>query len=82
MLNSDNLSVTGETLDHGCFAFMDHASPGFAGRYKLQDDRYRFENQPAEARRACEQLAEAMQPLHCTCPLEMRAAVAAAVEFV
>ncbi len=82
MLNSDNLSVTGESLDHGSFAFMDHASPGFAGRYKLQDDRYRYENQPVEARKACEQLAVAMQPLHCTRPLEMRAAVATAVEHI
>ena len=56
MLNSDNIAVSGETIDHGSFACMDHASLAFAGRYSLPDSRYRYENQPAEALQACQRL--------------------------
>ena len=80
MLNSDNIAVSGETIDHGSFAFMDHASPAFAGRYSLPDSRYRYENQPAEALQACQRLVVTLQPLHCTRAREMQESVAAAFE--
>lgn len=34
MLNTDNLSVLGLSLDHGSFSFMDHYDPRFAGHGK------------------------------------------------
>eukprot|EP00928_Gymnodinium_smaydae_P038305 TRINITY_DN26450_c0_g1_i1.p1 TRINITY_DN26450_c0_g1~~TRINITY_DN26450_c0_g1_i1.p1 ORF type:complete len:1190 (-),score=160.04 TRINITY_DN26450_c0_g1_i1:349-3891(-) len=66
MLNTDNMSVVGVSLDHGSFAFVDHFDPRFAGFCKEAGGRYCYRDQPDAAKWACERLAEALLPLHCT----------------
>jgi len=66
MLNTDNLCISGASLDHGSFAFVEHFNPDFAGYAKEPGGRYCLSRQPEAACWACERLAEALLPLHCT----------------
>lgn len=76
VLNTDNLSMLGETLDHGSCGFMETASRAFTGRYQGRDSaRNSFANQPDMMLLGCQQLADALLPLHCTLPSEMAEAV-------
>jgi len=80
MLNTDNMSISGLTLDHGSFAFLDHFDPNFARHAREPDSRYCYRNQPHAARWACERLAEALVPLHCTQIADMLREVTAAFD--
>ena len=77
MLNTDNLSVLGETLDHGSFEFMGRTDMSFSGRATDVGGRYCYGQQPGAARWACGRFAAALQPLHCEAPLQMAAEVEA-----
>ena len=47
VLNTDNMSITGESFDYGPFAFMDQFDPQFTAAYFDYAGRYCYANQPA-----------------------------------
>jgi len=49
VLNTDNMSILGVTLDYGPFAFMDAYEPGFICNHSDHHGRYAFDRQPAIA---------------------------------
>ncbi|MBX2864272.1 MAG: YdiU family protein [Leptolyngbyaceae cyanobacterium MAG.088] len=50
VLNTDNMSITGESFDYGPYAFMDEFNPRFTAAYFDYMGRYSYGNQP----RICE----------------------------
>jgi protein adenylyltransferase len=46
VMNSDNMSVLGVTLDYGPFGFLDAYNPGFICNHSDHHGRYAFQNQP------------------------------------
>jgi uncharacterized protein YdiU (UPF0061 family) len=46
VLNTDNMSLLGETLDYGPFAFLDFYQPGYVGNHSDDQGRYAFDRQP------------------------------------
>ncbi|MEM6256155.1 MAG: YdiU family protein [Cyanobacteria bacterium P01_D01_bin.156] len=50
VLNTDNMSITGESFDYGPYAFMDEFNPRFTAAYFDYMGRYSYGNQP----RMCE----------------------------
>jgi serine/tyrosine/threonine adenylyltransferase len=46
VLNTDNMSVTGESFDYGPYAFIDRYSPQFTAAYFDYFGRYSYSNQP------------------------------------
>ncbi|KNC81647.1 hypothetical protein SARC_06034 [Sphaeroforma arctica JP610] len=46
VLNTDNISLLGLTLDYGPFGFMDSFNPHYVPNYSDTDERYAYENQP------------------------------------
>jgi serine/tyrosine/threonine adenylyltransferase len=46
VLNTDNMSITGESFDYGPYAFIPHYNPGFTAAYFDHGGRYSFGNQP------------------------------------
>lgn len=46
VLNTDNLSIVGDTLDYGPFGFMEHFNPEHICNTSDDGGRYRYENQP------------------------------------
>ena len=63
VMNTDNVSLSGETIDYGPCAFMEHYDP--ATVFSSIDDggRYAFGNQPVIAQWNLARFAEAMLPL-------------------
>jgi serine/tyrosine/threonine adenylyltransferase len=47
VLNTDNMSVLGLTLDHGPFGFMDDFDPGYVPNHSDLGGRYAYDRQPA-----------------------------------
>ncbi|MEM0982196.1 MAG: YdiU family protein [Cyanobacteria bacterium P01_H01_bin.58] len=47
VLNTDNMSITGESFDYGPYAFMDVYDPTFTAAYFDYAHRYCYKNQPA-----------------------------------
>lgn len=47
VLNTDNMSITGESFDYGPYAFMDTYDPKFTAAYFDYASRYCYRNQPA-----------------------------------
>lgn len=47
VLNTDNMSVLGLTLDYGPFGFLDDYDPGFVCNHSDYNGRYAFDQQPA-----------------------------------
>ena len=45
VLNTDNLSVAGVTIDYGPFGFLDEYQPGFIPNHSDDMGRYDFQNQ-------------------------------------
>ncbi|WP_325167090.1 protein adenylyltransferase SelO [Ferrimonas balearica] len=45
VLNSDNMSILGETFDYGPFAFMNRFDPGYICNHSDHDGRYAFDQQ-------------------------------------
>ncbi|MFZ4639392.1 MAG: protein adenylyltransferase SelO [Nodosilinea sp.] len=46
VLNTDNMSITGESFDYGPYAFIDRYDPGFTAAYFDHGGRYSYGNQP------------------------------------
>jgi uncharacterized protein YdiU (UPF0061 family) len=47
VMNTDNMSIIGETLDYGPYAFMDDYNPAFICNHSDHTGRYAFEEQPS-----------------------------------
>jgi uncharacterized protein YdiU (UPF0061 family) len=63
VMNTDNTSISGETLDYGPCAFLDAFDPGRTFSSIDQGGRYAFQNQPRIALWNLARLAEALLPL-------------------
>ncbi len=64
VMNTDNMSILGLTIDYGPFGFVDHFDPDFTPNTTDADQRrYRFSNQPRIAKWNLVKLAEALFPL-------------------
>jgi uncharacterized protein YdiU (UPF0061 family) len=46
VLNTDNMSILGETFDYGPYTFMDQYDPNFVSSHTDHEGRYAFKNQP------------------------------------
>ncbi len=63
VMNTDNMSVLGLTLDYGPFAFMDAFDPDFICNHSDHGGRYAFDAQPGVALWNLCRFAEALLPL-------------------
>ena len=63
VLNTDNVTLSGETIDYGPCAFLDAHDPGTVFSSIDHDGRYAYGNQPAVTSWNLARLAEAMLPL-------------------
>jgi uncharacterized protein YdiU (UPF0061 family) len=63
VMNTDNTSISGETIDYGPCAFMEDYEPGTVFSSIDQQGRYAYGNQPAAAHWNLSRLAEALLPL-------------------
>ena len=63
VMNTDNMSIVGVTLDYGPFCFLDEFDPGHIGNHSDHEGRYAFDQQPAVALWNLERLAEALTSL-------------------
>ena len=63
VMNTDNMSLSGETIDYGPCAFMDRFNPAQKFSYIDQKGRYAYQNQPGIAQWNITRLAEALLPL-------------------
>ena len=63
VLNTDNMSVLGITLDYGPFGFMEAYDPQHICNHSDTAGRYSFENQPEIGHWNCHALAQALMPL-------------------
>src|SRR5690606_35888450 len=79
VMNTDNMTISGETIDYGPCAFMDHYHPATVFSSIDQRGRYSFGNQSTIAQWNLARLAECLVPLM---PGGTDAAVAAATEAI
>ena len=63
VMNTDNMSILGLTLDYGPFGFLDAYEPGFICNHSDETGRYAFDNQPAIAHWNLRALALALSSL-------------------
>lgn len=63
VMNTDNMSLLGLTLDYGPFGFMDDYDPGFVCNHSDETGRYAFDQQPDVAGWNLTRLAQALSPL-------------------
>jgi uncharacterized protein YdiU (UPF0061 family) len=62
-MNTDNTSISGETIDYGPCAFMDHYDPAMVFSSIDEQGRYAYANQPRIALWNLTRLAECLLPL-------------------
>lgn len=63
VMNTDNMSITGLTLDYGPFGFLEEYSPEYIPNHSDHFGRYSFDNQPAIALWNLQKLADALPSL-------------------
>ena len=63
VLNTDNMSILGLTIDYGPFQFLDAFDPGHICNHSDHQGRYAFQQQPAVVRWNLYRLGQALQPL-------------------
>jgi len=63
VMNTDNMSILGLTLDYGPFGFMEAFNPGHVCNHSDDQGRYAYENQPYIGLWNCSRLAQALTPL-------------------
>lgn len=63
VMNTDNMTISGETIDYGPCAFIDRYSPGAVFSSIDRQGRYAYANQPAIAQWNLARLAECLLPL-------------------
>ncbi|MGF1751404.1 protein adenylyltransferase SelO [Vibrio cionasavignyae] len=62
VMNTDNMSVLGQTFDYGPFAFLDDYEPSYICNHSDYQGRYAFDNQPSIALWNLTALAHALSP--------------------
>ena len=63
VMNTDNMSIDGRTIDYGPFAFLDDYESGYVCNHTDAEGRYSFKNQPGIAHWNLSQLAKALSPI-------------------
>lgn len=63
VMNTDNMAISGETIDYGPCAFMDHYDPATVFSSIDRGGRYAYGNQPAIAQWNLARFAETLLPL-------------------
>ena len=63
VMNTDNMAISGETIDYGPCAFMDHYDPAAVFSSIDSQGRYAYANQPKIAQWNLARLAETLVPL-------------------
>ncbi|WP_042422901.1 protein adenylyltransferase SelO [Comamonas granuli] len=63
VLNTDNMSILGLTIDYGPFQFLDHFDPGHICNHSDRQGRYAYEQQPGVVLWNLYRLGQALQPL-------------------
>lgn len=63
VLNTDNMSILGESFDYGPYGFLDDYEPGFICNHSDHSGRYAFDQQPAIGLWNLNALAHALSPL-------------------
>ena len=63
VMNTDNMSILGLTLDYGPFGFLDAFGPGYVCNHSDSGGRYAFDQQPDVAAWNITKLAQALVPL-------------------
>jgi uncharacterized protein YdiU (UPF0061 family) len=63
VMNTDNFSILGLTLDYGPYGFMEAYEPGFICNHTDESGRYAFDRQPTIGLWNCYALAEALSSL-------------------
>ena len=63
VLNTDNMSILGETFDYGPYTFMDHYQPELVANGNDDEGRYAFKRQPEIVLWNLSALAQALLPL-------------------
>jgi uncharacterized protein YdiU (UPF0061 family) len=63
VLNTDNMSILGQTLDYGPFGFMEAFNSRHICNHSDQNGRYSYANQPQIGNWNCYALAQALLPL-------------------
>lgn len=61
VMNTDNMSILGETFDFGPFGFLDEYNPDFICNHSDHSGRYAFNNQPSIGLWNCHALAAALK---------------------
>lgn len=70
VMNTDNMSILGLTIDFGPYGFLDDYQPGHICNHSDHQGRYSFDNQPAAAYWNLHRLAQALSGLMSTEQLE------------
>lgn len=63
VMNTDNMSILGQTFDYGPFGFLDDYDPNYICNHSDYQGRYAFEQQPRVALWNLSALAHALSPL-------------------
>ena len=63
VLNTDNLSMLGLTIDYGPYGFLEHFDPKFICNNSDDQGRYRYEAQPQICKWNLNKLASALDPV-------------------
>jgi uncharacterized protein YdiU (UPF0061 family) len=62
VMNTDNMSILGLTMDYGPFGFLDDYKPDFICNHSDYQGRYSFDNQPTVALWNLQRLAQTLSP--------------------
>ncbi|NOR55142.1 MAG: YdiU family protein [Sulfurovum sp.] len=63
VMNTDNMSIDGRTIDYGPFAFLDDYDPNFVCNETDKQGMYSFSSQPKAARWNLDMLARVLSPI-------------------
>ncbi|WP_457744096.1 protein adenylyltransferase SelO [Sulfurimonas sp.] len=63
VMNTDNMSIDGRTIDYGPFSFLDDYDKEYVCNHTDQEGRYSFKNQPGIAHWNLGELAKALSPI-------------------
>lgn len=63
VMNSDNMSIIGDTFDYGPYAFLDDFDAGYICNHTDQEGRYAYNRQPQVGFVNCQYLANALLPV-------------------
>ena len=63
VMNSDNMSIVGDTFDYGPFAFLDDFDAGYICNHTDQGGRYAYNRQPQVGFANCQYLTNALLPV-------------------